>query len=201
MSNIVFVPPTGLAWSVFKAPSMSTIVQKAVSGKTSRTQLWANPVWDFKLTWDLLKDRGSAPTDLRYVMDFFLARGGSFDTFLYTDPSDNAVTAQNFGTGNAATTTFQLVRQLVPGGFSEAIQNVNAAQIFDNGVLQTTPGQYSINTLGQVVFVAAPAAGHALTWTGTFYFRLRFKLDLQEFEEFVNQLWLLKMMELVSEKL
>ena len=37
---------------------------------------------------------------------------GQFGTFLYTDPTDNAVTNQGIATGDGSTTTFTLGRSL-----------------------------------------------------------------------------------------
>lgn len=200
MSNLVFTPPPFVGWSVFKSPEMSTLVQPSTSGKTTRASFWANPIWHFKLTWEVLKDGNATPSDFQSLADFFLARGGSFDTFLYTDPTDNAVTNMNFGTGDGVTTAFQLVRTW--SAFAEAIQNVNGAPTIKKaGVTQTAGVDYSIGSTGIVTFASAPAAAAALTWTGNFYYRLRFEKDLIEFENFMFNLFALKTLELTSEKL
>lgn len=200
MSNLVFTPPPGLSWSVFKIPNMNTLVQTATSGKTTRAQLWANPIWKFKMNWEYLRDGNATPSDVQSILDFFLARGGSFDTFLYTDPTDNAVTTMNFGTGDGVTVAFQLSRKWA--NFSESIQNINGTpSIFKNAALLTAGVDYSINTTGLVTFAVAPAAAAALTWTGSFYYRLRFEKDLYEFEQFVQNLWALKTLELITERL
>jgi uncharacterized protein (TIGR02217 family) len=186
---------------VFKTPTFKTITQISASGKEVRAALWMNPQWKFKFNWDVLKDSGAAPTAFDTMVDFFLSRQGSYDSFLYTDPSDNAVTNQNFGTGDGTTVAFQLVRQLVSGGFNEVIQNLNGAPVIkDNGVTKTAGSDYSINSTGLVTFAVAPVTGHALTWTGNFYYRLRFLNDLQEFEEFYYQYWNAKSVEMLSVK-
>lgn len=222
MSNVLFTPPPFLAWSVFKIPQLNTIVQTATSGKTTRAQLWSNPVWTFKLTWDAIKDLNATPADIDLLMDFFLSRAGSFDTFLFTDPSDFTVTTQNFGTGDGSTTSFQLTRNLATG-FAESIQNVNGSpSIFISGALQTGPSShpfdsspfdpnvfdtgaalapaYTIGPTGIITFTVAPIPNAALTWTGSFYYRVRFKNDLQEFEQFVSNFWSAKSVELISER-
>jgi uncharacterized protein (TIGR02217 family) len=179
---------------------MNTLIQRATSGKTTRAQLWSNPIWTFKLTWEILKGANATPSDFQALVDFFLSRGGSFDTFLYIDPTDNAVNNQNFGTGDGVTLTFQLIRKWA--NFGEAIQNINGTPtIKDNGVTKTPGVDYSIDSFGVVSWAVAPISGHALTWIGNFYYRLRFKNDLQEFEQFMNQLWAAKTVELVSERL
>lgn len=123
MSNTIWVPPKFLAWSVFKSPEMATIVQKAVSGKTTRAQLYADPIWNYKFNWELLRDNDGPPSSLDTLVDFFLSRAGSFDTFLYSDTDDSSVVDQLLGYGDGVTTQFQLVRQFLGGGFYETIQN------------------------------------------------------------------------------
>ncbi|HLH29835.1 MAG TPA: DUF2460 domain-containing protein [Terriglobia bacterium] len=200
MSNIVFSPPPYLAWSVFKSPQFNTVVQSATSGKTVRVALWSNPIWTFKLTWDVIRDGNATPSDIQTLIDFFLARQGSFDTFLFTDPTDNSVSNQQFGTGDGTTLSFQLTRTWA--SFAEAIQNTNGAPVIKkNGVTLSAGVDYSINSTGLVTFSVAPATSAVLTWTGSFFYRLRFKNDLQEFENFLFNLWSAKTVELVSERL
>jgi hypothetical protein len=50
---------------------------------------------------------------------------GGFDTFLFTDPDDNAVAAQTFGVGDGDQDAFQLVRTL--GSFTEPVYDLNGA--------------------------------------------------------------------------
>lgn len=200
MSNTVFTPTPFLGWSVFKSPQFNTVIQTAASGKTTRAALWSNPIWTFRLTWEVVKDGNATPSDIQTLIDFFLARQGSFDTFLYTDPTDNAVTNQSFGTGDGVTTQFQLVRTWQ--NFAESIQNLNGSPTIKKNAVTLTAGvDYSINSTGLVTFTTPPAAAAALTWTGNFYYRLRFKNDLQDFENFVSNLWSVQTMELVSERL
>jgi hypothetical protein len=114
---------------------------------------------------------------------------GRAGTFLFTDPKDNAVTTFQFATGDGSSKVFQLTRPMDQNGEVDIVQNLNGSpSIFNNGTLVTSG--YSIDSKGVVTFSVAPALGHALTWTGSFYFRLRFKEDtLQELKEFYNDAW------------
>ena len=198
MSNAVFPILPGLAWDVVKRPTFSSIVQRAASGREVRAALWSYPIWVWKLTYDLLRD--DATNELRTLMGFFLARQGSFDSFLYSDPSDNSVTAQSIGAGTGALKTFQLVRAL--GGFVEPVFDVNGTPTIKvNGVTQTTPAQYSINSTGLVTFVTAPASGATITADFSYYFRCRFKEDMAEFTNFASKLWAARTIEFTSVKL
>ena len=198
MSNAVFPILPGLAWDVVKRPTFSSIVQRAASGREVRAALWSYPIWVWKLTYDLLRD--DATNELRTLMGFFLARQGSFDSFLYSDPSDSSVTAQSIGAGTGALKTFQLVRAL--GGFVEPVFDVNGTPTIKvNGVTQTTPAQYSINSTGLVTFVTAPASGATITADFSYYFRCRFKEDMAEFTNFASKLWAARTIEFTSVKL
>lgn len=193
MSDAVFPILSGLTWNVGKAPNFNSIVQRSVSGRELRMALMQYPLWTFNLSYEVLKG-GTAGTDISTMIGFFLARKGQFDSFLYSDPSDNSVTAQTFGTGDGITKTFQIMRAI--GGFSEPIQNLNGAPVlYDNG--SVIASGYTLSN-GLVTFAAAPAAGHALTWTGGFYYRVRFTKDSSEFNNFAQDLWDLKKLEFVG---
>lgn len=48
---------------------------------------------------------------------------------------------------------------------------------------------FTVSSVGVVTFTAAPASGATLTWTGSYYYRVRFELDTVDFERFLWQLW------------
>lgn len=45
------------------------------------------------------------------------------------------------------------------------------------------------------------AAGRPITWSGGFYFRVRFMADTADFENIIGHLWAAKKIEFVSVKL
>ena len=51
---------------------------------------------------------------------------------------------------------------------------------------------YTVNSTGLVTFTAAPASGVAITWTGTYYYRVRLLQDQADFSLFMQSLWELK---------
>src|SRR5450759_2238082 len=168
MSNVVFPALPGLTWDIGMSPQFDTKVQRAVSGYEVRAAYRIYPLWTFKLKSELLRDT-VANNELKPVIGFFNARQGSFDSFLHSAPSDNAVTAQAFGTGTGAQLAFHLVRSY--GGYAEPVSNLNgAAAIYVNGVLKTLTTDYTISATGLVTFVVAPGNGLPLTWTGAFYY-------------------------------
>ncbi len=195
MSNAIFPTLPGMSWNVVKQPEFSTIIHRAISGKEIRGCFWSYPLWTFKLSFEVI--RNDATNELKTLMGFFLQRQGSYDTFLFEDPDDKAVTGQTIGMGNGTTTMFQLVRTF--GGFTEPIFNLNGSpSIYLNGVLQTSG--YSVGSTGIVTFATAPGNGVAVTASFNYYFRVRFTHDLAEFSKFMKDLWELKKCEFVSVK-
>jgi len=196
MSNAIFPVMAGVSWGVGRSPSFNTNVHRSASQREARGALAAYPLWTFSLAFEVLRS-DLAFTELQTLGGFFLARRGSFDSFLYSDPDDNAVTAQLFGLGDGVTTQFQLVRAW--GSFVEPTMAINgAAQIYIAGVLKTLTTDYTIDGLGMVTFVAAPAAAASLTWTGAYYYRVRFTKDMADFTKFMKNLWELKSLEFVG---
>jgi len=196
MSNAFFPTLTGLAWNVVRQPEFNTKTQKAVSGREVRLAFMSFPLYTFKLTYEVLRG-GNAYTEIKQLCSFFLQRQGKFDSFLYQDPTDNAVTGQGFGSGNGSTKAFQLVRAYgtLSSAFVEPVQNLNGTpSIYINGTLQNA-STYTISN-GMVTFNSAPASGTSLTWTGGFYYRVRFNMDAAEFNQFMQDLWELKKCEL-----
>jgi len=201
MSTAVFPALPGLAWSVDKQPAFATVVRTAASGQETRVALWPAPRWHFKLGYDLL--RADANQELQTLMGFFLARQGQYDSFLYQDPDDNAVTGQPLGVGDGATTAFQLLRSF--GGFAEPVRAPNLGatlNVYLAGVAQSS-SSYAVSgwgtaTPGMLTFDTAPGAGVAIAADFSFYFPVRFAADLAEFSQFMHQLWELKQIELVS---
>jgi uncharacterized protein (TIGR02217 family) len=175
----------------------STKIQRSASGRELRAAYYSAPLYKISLSYEVL--RSNALQELQAMVGFFNARQGSFDSFLYLDPEDNAVTAQTFGVGTGGRTQFQLVRSL--GGFVEPVlgpqlTGLGAVSIALNGVVQTLGLHYTLSVGGLVTFNAPPPSGHVLTWTGQFYYRVRFAQDSADFERFLHQLWALKKIEL-----
>lgn len=195
MSNSVYPVLPGLEFPVTRQvvpPPVTTFTTP--SRREYRGRSATLPLYRYSLSYEFL--RGDAVlAEWQTLEGFYKLMGGDFDTFLFTDPDDNAVAAMPFGTGNGSTTAFQLVRAL--GGFAEAIFDLNGAPlVFKAGVLQSTPSQYSVSSSGLVTFTAAPSAGQALTWTGSFYRRCRFSRGQLEFQKFMRDFWQAKKVEI-----
>lgn len=175
MSNAVFPTFAGIAWPVKRKAMFNTKVLTAKTGREFRASFTSYPTYTIDLSFEYL-----SLTDWKALLGFFNLRRGRFDSFLFEDANDKSVVAQSFGTGNGTQTVFQLVRTL--GGFTEPCENINGTpSIYLNGVLQASG--YTISSTGVVTFSAAPANTVAITWTGSYYWRVRFEQDSSEFEE------------------
>lgn len=191
MSNAVFPTLPGLAFNIVRSPVWSTQVSDSASGRQFTLSKRLYPLWHFKLPFEVLRAAGGF-TEWQTLVGFINARRGRYDDFLYLDPRDCQATAQQFGTGNATTVTFQLVRAL--GGFAEPVGAVNTGTVtvFVNGT--PTSVTYDAN-LSIVTFATPPALGAVLTWTGQFYFRCRFMQDEISLEQFMQDMYTAKSVE------
>ncbi len=198
MSDAIFPSMPGIKWGSTKTPIWSTKVQKTASGRELRAAYYSYPVWKFSLSYEVL--RANALAELQTMVGFFNARQGSFDSFLYEDPEDSAVVNQGFGAVIAGQTKYQLVRAI--GGNTEPITAPKGTPAISvGGVTKTAGTDYTVNnSTGVVTFLTPITAGQQLTWTGGFYFRVRFLQDSVDFERFLHQLWSLKKIEFQTDK-
>jgi uncharacterized protein (TIGR02217 family) len=198
----------GLTYSVVKRPIWNTGIGTAASGREVRVGLFANPIWEFDLSYDFLPDNaeGTTQSDLKTMMGFFNSTAGALLPFNFTDPDDNAVVGQSIGTGDGATTNFTFVRTYggADGNSTEPVGNLNLANtlnVYVAGALQPTTA-YTVLTstpvAQQVKFNTAPAAGDAITADFSYFYYVRFKDDKYNFTKFMNQLWSLKKVTLRS---
>ena len=181
----------GQGWSVHKKPTFGTLVASHVSGREVRDALYQNPIWQFELAFDGLDSSSSTypglgANSLQSLMGLFLSCQGQYGTFLYTDPTDNGVTAGGIGTGDGATTTFACARWL--GSFFEPVGWVTSvSNVYLNGVDQASG--WSPSTPNGLVFASPPGSGVAITATFSYAFQCRFDADDLDFEEFMQNLW------------
>jgi uncharacterized protein (TIGR02217 family) len=209
MTAPIFPALGGQGWSVHKKPTFATTVARHASAREVRSPNYANPIWQFELTFDGLDATASSQygglgaQSLQALMGLFLQCQGQYGAFLFYDASDYRVSAQPLGTGDGTTTKFQLARSL--GGFAEpvvapvtsattlnfaggATVAATAPVITDNGTV-VAAANYAISNPGVVTFNTAPASGHTLTWSGYFGFLCRFDGDDLDFEQFMANLW------------
>lgn len=194
MSNEVFPALKGLTWDVTKSPHFETEIQSPVGGPEIRTAMRVNPVWNFEMAYDFLEGfKVAGVSELEKLAGLFLRHKGSFDSFLYLDPDDNAVTDQVIGTGNGVQKSFQMVRTWA--GFTEPLCQINViGNVKVNGVATTAYTQ----TKGLLTLTTIPANGAVITWSGSYYYRARFADDYIDLKTLCKDLWEAKKVELVA---
>lgn len=165
------------------APGFSTNVVTSASGYEYRNVNWQQA----RLRFDAGPGvRGEA--EVETLLAFFRARRGAAIGFRFRDPYDfsssgmtgtSAATDQVIGTGDGATTTFPLVKTYGTGEQRRITRPVaGSVSIAVGGVEQSTG--WSLEALGQVVFVTPPAAGAAITAGYLFDVPVRFADDKLE---------------------
>ena len=193
MSNALFPTLIGLAWNSVWTPVFKTKIQTAVSGKEYRSAMMSSPLYKVSLSYEFLRHGQQA--DLRSLVGFFLARQGSFDSFLYSHPEDNAVTDQLLGTANG-TATFQLCRSF-GSEFLEAVQNVTSVVNVKVGGTVVAASGYNVSATGLITFTSPPSSG-SVTWSGKYLYRARFAADDMAYEKFMQDLWTAKKVEFMA---
>lgn len=195
MTLAVFPSLDGLEWNITKRADFKTSVFEALSGKESRVKLRQTPKTTFKLSYEFLIENQDEQ-QLTELLGFMLNRGGSYEAFLYNDPTDNSVKEYQFAIGDGLTWQFPLTRSL--GTYVELVQNINTVTaIYLNGTALTAGtfefpsivgGDYIIGATGQVTFAVPPPANAVLTWTGSYYYRCRFLQDGYDFTQLMKDL-------------
>lgn len=192
MSSSVYPVLPGIAWSVLRTPMFSTVVKQTDSGREFARAAWTSPRYTYQLTYEFLRK-----ADYETLKGFFCQMRGNFDTFLFEDPEDKDVTAEQFGTGDGTTTVFQLLR--TRGGWADPVYEPHGTvNIYNNGTLVSSG--VSIGANGVVTFTTPPAAAHLLTWTGSFYWRCRFTKTMMDFDQFMKTFWTVRRVEFITVK-
>ena len=191
MSTPPFLPVLpGQGWSVHKRPTFSTRVASHVSGREVRQANYAATLYEFEVSYEGLASAGLpglGASSLQALMGFFLAAQGQFGTFLYADPTDDAVAGQPLGIGDGATTRFTAVRAL--GGTVEAVGWVTGLGTVAVGGVAQSSSAYALLAPNTLSFTTPPAAGAAVTADFTHAFLCRFLDDQQDFENVMSGLW------------
>lgn len=143
-------------------PRFNTTVMILGGGHEKRNIEWEQ----VKGSWDIgygIEDKET----FSVVLAFFYTRQGRAHSFRFKDWTDfeigtpgNPVT---FATGDSVTTVFQLEKRYSSGGinYDREIRKpvAGTVEIYVNGVLQSSPANYSIDLLtGLITFVSAPGA-------------------------------------------
>jgi hypothetical protein len=210
----------GLAYSKVRRPKHNVSVQTHQSGGEVRVSYWNEPLWEWDLTYEVLRDGfryGRNFDELKQIEGMFLASTGSLSPFQFFDGDDHTATRTAVGNSDGSTTAFTLKRyrgtyNIDNGALIglEAIGMLDLSQPFnlyvDGAPVPVSPSDptygYALNTAvpknQQLVFNTAPPNGHSFTCDMSWFFYVRFQADSLDFEKFMHQLWALKKVTLAS---
>lgn len=188
-SRVFAILPTlkGLSYPVEKKHLANAAVHTTASGKELRSSWWRDPLFEWGLSYELLRTKlvnGAAYTEYEQLAGFFNTVRGRAASFLFDDVTDNVASNSLIDTGDGVTRTFTIRR--VVGGGSAPIGAVNT--ITNVSVAGVTTTAYTIAG-NQITFAVAPAVCADITWTGTFFYKVRFRDDIASFANFMQYLW------------
>ena len=197
MSNNVFPELPGLRPNLQRTVMAPTVeIRTTPSLREYRARNSALPRYLYRLSFEVLRTTAALP-ELQQLVGFFNTQGGPFDSFLIRDPVDYTVTDEPIGTGNGTRTVFELVRAM--GGHTESVPYIGATNAITNVKIAGTPTTSYTHAGGVITFASAPASG-SITWTGTYYRRVRFRSDNLALEQLLGDLWQGQSVELISVK-
>ena len=208
----------GLTMGVTTRMKWAGTVQPHASGSEGRLSYWSEPMWEWDLSYDMVRDgflnQGSFD-ELAQIEGLFGVSLGTTLGFKFFNPRANRVFQQLIGTTDGVATNFDLIRTYGP--FSKTtLQGTEHI-----GVLSTempfnlyidnssTPVDVSDATYGytlsvaipgkqQLVFNSAPATDHTIRVDMGYFFYARFQSSPLEYDKFFQDLWTMKRVTLQS---
>lgn len=201
MSDELFPELPGLDWDLEKTPMFNTNVMTSINGRELRASYQAIPKFEISMSFNFLRERNGR-TELQQLEGFFVARRGSFDSFLFKMPDDNQFDCTFIGDGS--TKHFQLYKILgvvtTPLSHSEyqsrpvnplmwntkPVKSMWGSNIEKSMWNKATVG---VTKGGQVILSEPLKEGQSMTVTGTYFYRCRFKDDQQQYTNFMHKLW------------
>ena len=186
MSDVLF-PDLRIGYDLTRKPMFNTKIMTSVNGRELRASYQAVPKYEFSLTLPGLQERKG---ELQAIEDFFVARRGAFDSFLFKMPWDDGTT-----------TSFQLYKGQLPLGNTQTQVAIDADPTFWNeddnqqfwsdndDELFWDDTKITVSKSGVVQATKPLKVGHKISVKGTFYYRCRFADDGQAFTLFSYRLW------------
>ena len=191
MSDLLF-PDLCIGYDFVKKPMFNTKIMTSVNGRELRASYQAVPKYEISLSLPILRE---SKKEIQKIEDFFIARRGAFDSFLFKMPWDDEYDCTFVGDGQ--TNTFQLHKNGLPLGNTDVFI-ADDPLMWDEDLDQPMwtdlntrmwAMQYSVSKNGVLTLPVPLAEGDKLTVKGTFYYRCRFADDGQAFTLFSYRLW------------
>jgi len=195
MSVDLIALPRELSYGTIGGPGYNTQIVTTDSGRETRIQRWENARRQYDLKY-LVRSY----EDLLTIRNFFLARRGAFNGFLFIDFADGnttpsaalselnpntvlSATDQDFGVGDGTTQQFTLRRKYVDSELFEVERIIKypvdgTVLVAINGT-PTTDFTVTLDT-GVITFDTAPILNAVLTWGGEYFTPIRFQEGTDE---------------------
>ncbi len=189
MSNLILPKLQGWSFEKTITPVWETKIYSSQSGRETRIQNWKYPRYRISIKYNFLTDNDIQSIsldkgDVEKMLAFFNSVGGAFNDFLYFDDLENSVENQAFAVGDGQTTIFQLIRSK-----TNWVEPVNGISEKPKIMINGTEAEATVDAYGVVKFSSPPAAGSILTWTGYYYFRVRFNDDELDLSRTWASIW------------
>ncbi len=166
--------PTDISYGATGGPMFLTDVVATVSGHEQRNSKWSQSRAKYNVASGVKTEN-----QWQTLIAFFRTRKGKAVGFRFKDWSDYQGTNEAIGTGDGATTDFQLVK--IYSSNIAVSRNITkpvngTVKIYVDSVLQSS-GVSVDNTTGIVTFTTAPAIAEAITADFEFDVPVRFDTD------------------------
>lgn len=162
-------------------PMFHTTVFSADSGEEQRNSKWAQVRGEWDVGYGLMQkfDDGVIEASVEELGQFFYPKRGrahsfrfkAWDDFDIGNQASPLATAQQIGLGDDAQTVFPIFKRYTSGGinFDRFVYLIVAGTIsvYLDGVLQTDPGDYTVNLLTGDITMGTPPASTGGTGPGS----------------------------------
>jgi uncharacterized protein (TIGR02217 family) len=167
--------PSDISYGSSGGPEYSTDVVITAGGHEQRNVNWSAARAKYNVAHGV-----KTQAQLEALIAFFRARKGKAYGFRFKDWTDYEAAAQTIGVGDGSTTAFQLVRNYISGGVSEArsiAKPVSGSVSIYLDVVQQLSGWSIDDASGLVTFSSAPSSGVVVTADFQFDVPVRFDTD------------------------
>ena len=164
-----------------------TVISESEGGKEQRYQKWQRPKRSFRVKLDA---RQAAETN--NIWRFYTRKKGAFDSFLFSNPNENPVTAETVGSGDGSRSVFYLGQSVdVATGDLIAVSGSTSLKRSVGGTGDFLPfSAFTIDDpIGQITTTSPLPLNDVIRADYQFYYRVRFKDDTLTREAFASELW------------
>lgn len=172
--------PTNIEFGFVGGPEYNTDIEELFSGYEQRNQNWLTPRMLYTSS-HVMKDQGQ----INQLIAFFRMRKGKANGFRFRDWTDFQISGQVIGTGNGATSDFQIVKTYTSGTSEQRViyKIVRPGQqlsilpaVYLNGVLQVSGYTIGYNN-GIISFATPPGNGVIVSCDCEYDVPVRFDTD------------------------